>query len=171
MGLVIRPGEPKQMQRVYVARNLSEAHIVSGMLNAAGIVKMLRKDRRVRYTDTTWRDAHQSLLATRLRSYDISRVAPATAHLCADAGSIQHAADNVRFGQVARDVHALHAFRFPGTDHERHRQVLSTHTGGARLAIQRISGTCTSFARDDQRARVEPAIETRCRPALRRTRR
>ena len=37
MGLVIRPGEPKQMQRVFVARNLSEAHIVSGMLNAAGI--------------------------------------------------------------------------------------------------------------------------------------
>ncbi len=42
---------------------------------------MLRRDPRVRYTDTTWRDAHQSLLATRLRSYDIARVAPATAHL------------------------------------------------------------------------------------------
>ena len=40
---------------------------------------------RARYTDTTWRDAHQSLLATRLRSYDIARVAPATAHLCAES--------------------------------------------------------------------------------------
>ena len=37
MALVIRPGESKAMQRVFVARNLSEAHIVSGMLNAAGI--------------------------------------------------------------------------------------------------------------------------------------
>src|SRR3954471_23547129 len=45
----------------------------------AGIVKMLRADPRVRLTDTTWRDAHQSLLATRVRTYDISRVAPATA--------------------------------------------------------------------------------------------
>src|SRR5678816_2082633 len=39
-----------------------------------GIVKMLRRDQRVRFTDTTWRDAHQSLLATRLRSYDTARV-------------------------------------------------------------------------------------------------
>ena len=35
-------------------------------------------------TDTTWRDAHQSLLATRLRSYDMARVAHATAHLGAE---------------------------------------------------------------------------------------
>src|SRR4029079_12666512 len=54
-----------------------------------GIVKMLRRDQRVRYTDTTWRDAHQSLLATRLRSYDIARVAPATAHLCAQLFSLE----------------------------------------------------------------------------------
>jgi hypothetical protein len=42
MGLAIVPGTPKQMQRVYVARNLSEAHIVSGMLNAAGIGAQVR---------------------------------------------------------------------------------------------------------------------------------
>lgn len=42
MGLVIRPGEPKKMQRVFIARNLSEAHIVSGMLNAAGIDAQVR---------------------------------------------------------------------------------------------------------------------------------
>jgi len=29
-------------------------------------------------TDTTWRDAHQSLLATRLRTYDMLKIAPAT---------------------------------------------------------------------------------------------
>ena len=37
---------------------------------------MLRADPRVRLTDTTWRDAHQSLLATRLRTYDLARIAP-----------------------------------------------------------------------------------------------
>ena len=30
-------------------------------------------------TDTTMRDAHQSLLATRMRSYDLLRIAPAYA--------------------------------------------------------------------------------------------
>ena len=30
------------MQRIYVARNVSEAHIVSGMLNAAGIAAEVR---------------------------------------------------------------------------------------------------------------------------------
>lgn len=31
-------------------------------------------------TDTTWRDAHQSLLATRVRTKDIVGIAPATSH-------------------------------------------------------------------------------------------
>jgi pyruvate carboxylase len=72
----------------------------------AGIVKLLRKDRRVRYTDTTWRDAHQSLLATRLRTYDIARVAPATAHLCADLFSLE------MWGGATFDV----AYRFLSED-------------------------------------------------------
>ncbi|HEY5453508.1 MAG TPA: pyruvate carboxylase [Polyangia bacterium] len=72
----------------------------------AGIVKMLRKDPRVRYTDTTWRDAHQSLLATRLRTYDIARVAPATAHLCAGLFSLE------MWGGATFDV----AYRFLSED-------------------------------------------------------
>lgn len=35
----------------------------------------LKKEKRVHYTDTTFRDAHQSLLATRMRTYDMLRVA------------------------------------------------------------------------------------------------
>lgn len=42
MALVLRPGEPKHVQRIFVARNLSEAHIVNGMLNAAGIAAQVR---------------------------------------------------------------------------------------------------------------------------------
>src|SRR5262245_61990089 len=71
-----------------------------------GIVKMLRKDKRVRFTDTTWRDAHQSLLATRLRTYDLSRVAPATAHLGAELFSLE------MWGGATFDV----AYRFLSED-------------------------------------------------------
>ena len=39
----------------------------------------LRDQKRLLFTDTTLRDAHQSLLATRLRTYDMLRVAPAIA--------------------------------------------------------------------------------------------
>jgi len=71
-----------------------------------GIVKMLRSDRKVWLTDTTWRDAHQSLLATRLRTYDLTRVAPATAHLCADMFSLE------MWGGATFDV----AYRFLSED-------------------------------------------------------
>ncbi len=35
----------------------------------------LKKEKKIHYTDTTLRDAHQSLLATRMRTYDMLRVA------------------------------------------------------------------------------------------------
>ena len=72
----------------------------------AGIVKMLRADPRVRLTDTTWRDAHQSLLATRVRTYDLCRVAPATAHLAHDLFSLE------MWGGATFDV----AYRFLSED-------------------------------------------------------
>src|SRR5690606_33350458 len=37
--------------------------------------KWLRAEKQIHYTDTTYRDAHQSLLATRMRSFDILKVA------------------------------------------------------------------------------------------------
>jgi len=40
-------------------------------------------------TDTTFRDAHQSLLATRIRTYDLLRVAEAYAQLCPELFSIE----------------------------------------------------------------------------------
>jgi len=40
-------------------------------------------------TDTTFRDAHQSLLATRMRTKDMVRIAPATAHILKDAFSME----------------------------------------------------------------------------------
>ena len=39
--------------------------------------------------DTTWRDAHQSLLATRVRTMDLAKIAPATAHTLSRAYSLE----------------------------------------------------------------------------------
>lgn len=40
-----------------------------------GLVKWIKEQNQVLLTDTTWRDAHQSLLATRMRSLDMLKVA------------------------------------------------------------------------------------------------
>ncbi|HQT85772.1 MAG: pyruvate carboxylase [Acidiphilium sp. 37-64-53] len=48
-------------------------------LGPVGFAGWMRQQSRVLITDTTMRDAHQSLLATRMRSYDIVAAAPAYA--------------------------------------------------------------------------------------------
>jgi pyruvate carboxylase len=45
----------------------------------------MRKQKRLLLTDTTFRDAHQSLMATRVRSYDMLACADALAHRVGDA--------------------------------------------------------------------------------------
>jgi pyruvate carboxylase len=49
-------------------------------LGPAAFAEWMRAEERVLVTDTTMRDAHQSLLATRIRSHDILAVADAYAH-------------------------------------------------------------------------------------------
>src|SRR6202035_3316510 len=44
----------------------------------------VRKQKKLLFTDTTMRDAHQSLLATRVRTYDLVAVADAVARLTPD---------------------------------------------------------------------------------------
>ncbi len=44
-------------------------------MGADGFVKWTREQKRLLLTDTTFRDAHQSLLATRMRSYDMLAIA------------------------------------------------------------------------------------------------
>jgi len=48
-------------------------------LGPDGFAKWLREDPLIHYTDTTLRDAHQSLLATRMRTWDMMKVAAAYA--------------------------------------------------------------------------------------------
>ncbi|WP_026453255.1 pyruvate carboxylase [Saccharomonospora iraqiensis] len=49
-------------------------------LGPEGFAEWLRSSPHIGVTDTTFRDAHQSLLATRLRTKDLLAVAPAVAH-------------------------------------------------------------------------------------------
>ncbi|MTT31990.1 pyruvate carboxylase [Terrilactibacillus sp. BCM23-1] len=46
-----------------------------------GVVEWVKKQKKVLLTDTTFRDAHQSLLATRVRTHDLLKVADQTAHM------------------------------------------------------------------------------------------
>ncbi|MDP6818247.1 MAG: pyruvate carboxylase [Alphaproteobacteria bacterium] len=52
-----------------------------GELGAAGFAAWMRAQKQVLITDTSFRDAHQSLLATRMRSHDLLAAAPAYSHL------------------------------------------------------------------------------------------
>jgi pyruvate carboxylase len=54
-----------------------------------GIVRYMQAQSRVLITDTSMRDGHQSLLATRMRSMDMIRVAPAYAQKMADLFSVE----------------------------------------------------------------------------------
>lgn len=48
---------------------------------ADGLIKWIKEQEEVLLTDTTFRDAHQSLLATRVRSHDMFEIADATSRL------------------------------------------------------------------------------------------
>ena len=50
-------------------------------LGAEGFARWMRAERRVLVTDTTLRDAHQSLFATRMRTHDMLEIAPHYARL------------------------------------------------------------------------------------------
>jgi len=49
----------------------------------------VRKQKKLMFTDTTMRDAHQSLLATRVRTYDLLQIADAVAHLAPELFSLE----------------------------------------------------------------------------------
>jgi pyruvate carboxylase len=58
-------------------------------LGPAGFAAWTREQTRLLVTDTTFRDAHQSLLATRVRTIDMLRIAPFVAHACAGLYSLE----------------------------------------------------------------------------------
>jgi pyruvate carboxylase len=54
-----------------------------------GLVEWIRKQKKLLITDTTFRDAHQSLLAARLRTFDMLQIADAVAHQASDLFSLE----------------------------------------------------------------------------------
>jgi pyruvate carboxylase len=54
-----------------------------------GLVKWVKEQKEVLLTDTTFRDAHQSLLATRVRTNDLMHIAEPTARLLPDLFSME----------------------------------------------------------------------------------
>lgn len=58
-------------------------------LGAEGFSKWMLDQKRLLITDTTMRDAHQSLLATRMRTYDMVKIAPAYAEKMSDLLSLE----------------------------------------------------------------------------------
>jgi pyruvate carboxylase len=75
-------------------------------LGPTGFAKRLRDQTAVAITDTTFRDAHQSLLATRVRSRDLVEVAPYEARILGKLFSVE------AWGGATYDV----ALRFLGED-------------------------------------------------------
>ncbi len=58
-------------------------------LGAKGFAKWVLDQKRLLITDTTFRDAHQSLLATRMRTFDLLQISDAYAHYCSDMFSLE----------------------------------------------------------------------------------
>jgi pyruvate carboxylase len=58
-------------------------------LGTAGFARWMREQQRVLLTDTTMRDAHQSLFATRMRTADMLAIAPHYARLLPDLFSLE----------------------------------------------------------------------------------
>lgn len=56
---------------------------------AKGFAEWVVEQPQLFITDTTFRDAHQSLLATRMRSYDMLKITPAYAHLASNLLSLE----------------------------------------------------------------------------------
>jgi len=91
----VKGGRPPHLRRPVVPPHETDGPVPEGTrdrLKAMGperFCEWVRGEKRLLLTDTTLRDAHQSLLATRLRTYDMTRVAPAVARRLAGLFSLE----------------------------------------------------------------------------------
>lgn len=92
------PGIGKNEKPIFVEPRLPKfdyAESLTGTKNildergADGLVKWVQEQKKVLLTDTTFRDAHQSLLATRVRTQDLKNIAEPTAHLLPNLFSME----------------------------------------------------------------------------------
>ncbi len=109
------PGVEKHKKPVFdeaIIPNVKHVPLVAGTKNildeqgADGVVEWIKGQKEVLLTDTTFRDAHQSLLATRIRSKDILNIAEPTSKLLPNLFSME------MWGGATFDV----AYRFLNED-------------------------------------------------------
>ncbi len=102
LGDVILNGNPEvKGKQVPSALEIATVPVASGMAPKSGTRQLLQKlgpkkfaewakgEKRLLITDTTFRDAHQSLMATRVRTYDLLATAPAVAERLANLFSLE----------------------------------------------------------------------------------
>ncbi|CCH58779.1 hypothetical protein TBLA_0A09990 [Henningerozyma blattae CBS 6284] len=93
--LATRPDIPALHDKNGEVINVTNAEPPSGWRKALlekgpkEFAKQVREFNGCLIMDTTWRDAHQSLLATRLRTYDLAAIAPTTSFALAGAFALE----------------------------------------------------------------------------------
>ena len=80
---------PPKADQKFDVKSLSGTKQLLDAEGPEGVIKWIKAQDDVLLTDTTFRDAHQSLLATRVRSYDMFQIANQTAHGMQDAFSLE----------------------------------------------------------------------------------
>ncbi|XP_078589578.1 pyruvate carboxylase, mitochondrial-like isoform X2 [Branchiostoma floridae x Branchiostoma japonicum] len=81
------PSDKRQTRDQPLPRGFRDIFVEEG---PEGFAKAVRNHKGLLLMDTTFRDAHQSLLATRVRSYDLCRIAPFVAHNFANMYSVEN---------------------------------------------------------------------------------
>ncbi|WP_250675427.1 pyruvate carboxylase [Paraclostridium ghonii] len=87
--------EKPQFQPIYTPKTSDSICLNEGSKNLFDklgkkeYLESIKKEKKLLLTDTTMRDAHQSLLATRLRSYDLLKVAKPTSEYMNDLFSLE----------------------------------------------------------------------------------
>lgn len=79
--VVVAPSQTGELKSGF--KHILDAH------GPCAVTDRLRAEKKLRITDTTMRDAHQSLLATRMRSHDMLAIAPAYAEHMSDLFSVE----------------------------------------------------------------------------------
>ncbi|GAA3322974.1 hypothetical protein GCM10020331_044990 [Ectobacillus funiculus] len=70
------------MPKFDYAESLTGTKSILDERGADGLVKWVQEQEKVLLTDTTFRDAHQSLLATRVRTQDLKKTLPSLLLIC-----------------------------------------------------------------------------------------
>lgn len=70
--------EPPRLPQELEPRSLKTAKNILTEAGSKGVIEWIKAQDKVLFTDTTFRDAHQSLLATRVRTHDFLKIAQKT---------------------------------------------------------------------------------------------